>query len=263
MTADSLLALLATRHSDVVFVPECKDGPTQTRSHRRLDAWVLLKTWSPITAIGYEIKVDRGDWRRDDKLHDYMSLCHLLYVVAPKGVVPVDELPAGVGLLEPVGASGRLQAKRKAARREIDLPSELMIYVLMCRSKITREQSAPTERNWRVEELRDWVNGREERRSLSHAVSKKIRSKFDQQQLELEEQRRRNDDLAVVRDRIRELGFDVSQRVSQWEVRDRLNQFNVMVSDRTLHKMRSLSRELETVSESLQALKASAAAQAS
>jgi hypothetical protein len=95
MTAAGLLAMLETRHSNDVFVPECKDGPTQTRSHLRLDAWVLLKTWSPITTIGYEIKVDRGDWRRDDKLHQYMPLCHLLYVVALKGVVPADELPAG------------------------------------------------------------------------------------------------------------------------------------------------------------------------
>src|SRR5688500_2367282 len=119
--------MLASRHLDAVFVAECKDGPTQTRSHLRLDAWVLAKTWSPITTIGYEIKVDRADWRRDDKLHNYMPLCHLLYVVAPKGVVPIEELPQGVGLLEPVGQAGRLQARRRAARREIVLPAELMV----------------------------------------------------------------------------------------------------------------------------------------
>lgn len=254
MTADSLLALLAARHADDVFVPECKDGPTQTRSHRRLDAWVLLKTWSPITAIGYEVKVDRSDWRRDEKLHDYMPLCHLLYVVAPKGIVPVDELPAGVGLLEPVGESGRLQAKRKAARREIALPGELMTYVLMCRTKVTREHHQD-DRNWRVEQLREWVNGKEERSALSYAVSQKIRAAFERQQGELAHERHRNDALETVRARIAELGFDVTQPISTWQVRDRLNQFNIIVGDITLHKLRSLSRELETVADSLQALK--------
>jgi hypothetical protein len=64
VSANVLLKALAQRHKDDVFVPECKNGPTQTGSHRRLDAWVMLKTWSPVTMIGYEIKVSRSDCRR-------------------------------------------------------------------------------------------------------------------------------------------------------------------------------------------------------
>lgn len=256
-SAELIRQMLATRHSGDVFVPECKDGPTQTRAHRRLDAWVLLKTWSPITTIGYEIKVSVSDWRRDAKLHDYYPLCHLLYVVAPKNVVPVDELPSGVGLLEPVGTSGRLQIKRKAARREIALPGELLVYVLMCRTQITRErpQYDPTDRGWRTKELRAWVESKEERRALSFAVSEKIRTTFDRQQEALQREKRRNDEFDQVRQRIAELGFDVNQPISHWQVRERLNEFNLTVDHWTLRQMRDAAETLTKVADKLEALK--------
>jgi hypothetical protein len=256
MTASDLLAMLAQRHSGDVFVPECKDGPSQTRAHLRLDAWALVKTWSPITTIGYEIKVDRNDWRRDDKIHNYMPLCHLLYVVAPPKLVPVEELPAGVGLMEPVGKAGRIQVKRKAARREIQLPAELMVYVLMCRTKITREHGAPVEdRNWRTEQLREWVNGKEERRALSSAVSKKIQAAFDSLRFEVDEQRRRNDELDATRKRMVEMGFDPTQPMHSWDVRRKLEAFNCAVDDRTIDQMQAMSRTLGTITDTLQRIK--------
>ncbi len=251
MTAADLQLMLANRHCGDVFVPECKDGPTQTRAHRRLDAWVLLKTWSPITTIGYEIKVDRGDWRRDAKIADYMPLCHLLYVVAPRGVVPMDELPAGVGLVEPVGQSGRLQIRRKAARREIALPSELMVYVLMCRSKITRE-NYDGDRGWRVQALREWVQQKDERVVLSHAVSEKIRRAFDEQEQQLRRERQRNDELEALRSRISELGFDVTRPVHTWEVRERVNAFNRTVDRMTLDRMRRTAEWMRETADTLE-----------
>lgn len=257
MTAPGLIAALASRHSGDVFVPECKDGPTKTRSHRRLDAWVLLKTWSPITTIGYEVKVSKSDWRRDEKLHDYMPLCHLLYIVAPKGVVPIEELPSGVGLLEPVGDAGRLLTKRKAARREIALPAELMVYVLMCRTKITREQNEmPANRNWRIEELRKWVSEKDERRELSYAVSQKIQSKFLEQASQLRRERERNDELEAVRARIVELGFDPNEPVRSWQAKERLNRFGVIVDRWKLSQMRTTADMLTKVADSLEELQA-------
>jgi hypothetical protein len=258
LSASGVLAMLAKRHEADVFVPECKDGPTQTRSHRRLDAWVLLKTWSPITTIGYEIKVSRSDWRQDNKIHDYMPLCHLLYVVAPKGIVPAEELPAGVGLMEPVGDAGRLQVKRKAARREIALPAELMVYVLMCRTTITRERGMVMDggsREWRIRELREWVQGKEERRALSYALSAKIRGKFEEQELAIERERRRNDEMESVRQRIAELGFDPSKPVSAWQVKERLNAFNFIVDNTTLRQMRTASEMIASAADSLERLK--------
>ena len=44
ITAKQILDLLAERHAGDLFVPECKDGPSQYRGHLRLDAWTLLKS---------------------------------------------------------------------------------------------------------------------------------------------------------------------------------------------------------------------------
>lgn len=256
MTADQLLARLTKKHEGDVFVTECKDGPTHTRAHRRLDAWVLLKTWSPITTIGYEIKVSLADWRRDPKLHDYMPLCHLLYVVAPKGVVPPEELPAGVGLMEPVGDE-RLQVRRKAARREIALPGELMVYVLMCRTRVTRERDDQrSDPNWRTAQLRAWVAEKEDRRGLSWAVSRKIQERFERQQSELEAERRRSQELESVRARIQELGFDPAHPVNSWQVRQRLDAFNVTVTADILRRMRAVGENMKTIADALESMKA-------
>lgn len=237
-SAVSLVKALAVRHADDVFVPECKDGATQTRSHKRLDAWVLRKTWSPITTIGYEVKVSRSDWRRDEKIDTYAGLCHLLFVVAPKGVVEVAELPLGVGLLEPVGDGSRLVTRRKPTRREVDIPTHLLLYVLMCRVDIKSEQ--PTwdyrsdRREWRVKELREWLEKKDERRAMSYAISEKIRAQFDKQEAEISRLTRRMEELEQVERRIVELGFDPKQGVNSWQVFGRLNALGKIIEPHML-----------------------------
>ena len=256
MMASVLIAALARKHSDAVFVPECKDGPTQTRNHRRLDAWVLLKTWSPITTIGYEVKVSRSDWRRDEKIADYFPLCHVLNIVAPKGVIPVDELPAGVGLLELAGDGdgARLITKRKAARREIELPSELLVYVLMCRSRITRERTELNDRSWTVEALARWVDGKADRQKLSHAVSQKIRDAFAEQERRQEDLERRAKNLEAVRDRIVELGFNPDESVAYWHVQDRLRQISGVASPALIRLLRETETRVASAREALETI---------
>ena len=81
----TILDKLKAKHTDDVFVAECKNGPTHTASHRRLDAWVMKKSWSPITMLGYEIKQSRSDFLQDNKWQAYLPCCHQLYFVCPKG----------------------------------------------------------------------------------------------------------------------------------------------------------------------------------
>lgn len=73
--------------------------------------------------VGHEIKVSRSDWRREldkkskaDRWHD---ACHAWYIVAPSSdIVPVEELPAGWGLLVPNPRSKvRMQVVVKATER--------------------------------------------------------------------------------------------------------------------------------------------------
>ncbi|GAG15780.1 unnamed protein product, partial [marine sediment metagenome] len=79
VSAREIVRLLNNRHSEDIFVDECKNGPTWFGSHLRLDAWVMKRKWSPITTIGYEVKVSRSDFLNDDKWQGYLQYCNQFY----------------------------------------------------------------------------------------------------------------------------------------------------------------------------------------
>jgi hypothetical protein len=150
----ALVDALAYRHAKDVFVPECKMGETWGEGARRLDAWALSKSWSPLTAWGYEVKVSRSDFLQDRKWERYLGVCHEFAFVCPRGLIQPEELPEGVGLLWSHGQ--RLMTKRKPVRREPDGVElvRLMAYVLMSRSQIVenmwRAASADPAERWRA-----------------------------------------------------------------------------------------------------------------
>ena len=174
MTANEISRLVAARHADGVYVPQCKMGAAGSRV---LDGWALLPTWSPMTAVGYEIKVSRSDWLQDQKFHDYLSACHLFCVAAPKGIVHRDELPAGIGLLEPVGSGrgAKLIMRVKPVRHEPDPAAlaRLMAYALMWR----RAEGDPSRMNRtrRAQMWRDWVEERRDFHRVGRSVSRRMR----------------------------------------------------------------------------------------
>lgn len=251
MTATDIVRALSVKHSGDVFVPECKDGPTHTRSHRRLDAWVLLKTWSPVTAIGYEVKVSRSDWLQDQKVDGYRRLCHLLYIVAPKGIVQASELPDGVGLMECVGASRRVVTRVKAVRNQIELPQDLLVYVLMCRTRVTREDGRT-----RADMLRDWVAETEERHRLSSYVHEKIQRSFNAANESRRDAERRASRLEHIDARMRELGFDPTVPVGEWEVSRRLNDLSGAVHPQLIKDVTQAEHALRTIRDRLENLTA-------
>lgn len=169
MTASQITKLLEARHAKDVFVPECKMGAAGSRI---LDGWALLSTWSPLTTIGYEIKVSRSDWTQDQKFDEYRAACHLFMVVAPKGVVQPGELPHGVGLLEPLGAGTgcRLVLRGKAVRQEPDTSKlvKLMAHVLMWR-KDTRDYGMQTKAQ-RASHWRVWADERQDFQLVGRSV---------------------------------------------------------------------------------------------
>jgi Spy/CpxP family protein refolding chaperone len=215
-TSANLVRMLSNRHADAVFIDECKMGSSWNGTER-LDAWVLLKTWSPMTAVGYEIKVSRSDFLRDTKWQRYLSVCHEFYFVAPKGVLTAAELPEQVGLLEPAGQ--RLVCRRKATRREpnaLDLVS-LMAYALMSRSR--------TVANWhdansggKVEFWRGWLADKIETQRVGHAASKRLREIVDDERRKRREAEQERDRLQGVKDTLAALGFDGN--AAEWNVKN-------------------------------------------
>lgn len=60
---------------------------------------------------GYEVKVSRSDWRREladpAKAEAWCRIVDRWWIVAPRGIVPPEELPTGWGLLEAAQRSGK------------------------------------------------------------------------------------------------------------------------------------------------------------
>ena len=242
----SIMDSLRLRHADAVFVEECKMGSSHAGA-RRLDAWVLLKTWSPWTAIGYEVKADRSDFLRDRKWPAYLPVCHELYFVCPAKLIAPEELPDDVGLLWTTGGT-RLITKRRAVRREPEAEAlaTLMSYVLMSRTRIVGDMWEAGGRETQADTWRRFLTEKSENLKLGHLVNERIRKELSE--AEGRAQRAENDRhrLGHVERRLQELGLDPT--VSTWEL-DRL------VGAETLRRIRGLAEQIQTAASEGLALK--------
>ena len=218
-SAHTLSQLLAARHSGEVYIPECKMGAVGSRT---LDGWALLATWSPMTAIGYEIKVSRSDWLKDQKLEEYRAACHLFFVVAPKGIVAKPELPAGVGLLEPIGAGTgqRLVMRVKAVRQEPEMSklARLMAYALMWK-RVGGDPEEP-ERARRARRWATWVAERGQYKAIAHDVRGRMRTMLRDALDGCARAERRAEELEEAARVLNEMGI----RPGRWRVRDAIQQ---------------------------------------
>jgi len=170
ISAPTIIRLLREKHSSDVFVDECKDGPTWAGTHSRMDAWVMPRSWTKPETTGYEIKVSRSDFLRDDKWPGYLPLCHRFYFVAPPDVIQLAEVPVEAGLMVTTKNGTRLLTKKKAPTRNVEIPESLWRYVLMCRVRVTSERSLDP-----VEVWRRWLAEKDEQKHLGWNVSRNIR----------------------------------------------------------------------------------------
>ncbi len=139
MTAKDIMALLEAKHAEDVFIPECKDGPSQASRHVRMDAWAMNKSWANPLITAYEIKVSRQDFIKDNKWPAYLDCCNQLYFVCPRGLIGVHEMSPQLGLIYISKTASILVTKKKAPYREVTIPETLWRYILMCRVKTKAE----------------------------------------------------------------------------------------------------------------------------
>ncbi|HEY3265532.1 MAG TPA: hypothetical protein VGM37_01300 [Armatimonadota bacterium] len=112
MTSGLIMNALAAKHAKDFFIEECKGGPTWFTGHLRMDAWAMKRSWANPLSVGYEVKVSRNDFVRDDKYPGYLPFCNELYLVAPKDMIAPFEVHAEVGLMEAVGKKGSSARRR-------------------------------------------------------------------------------------------------------------------------------------------------------
>jgi hypothetical protein len=182
ITAENIIALLRQRHAEDVFVPECKNGPTQSVGRGellKLDAWVMVKSWAHWATLGYEVKVSRSDFEQDQKWIKYLDYCHAFSFVCPGGLIRAADLPKGVGLIWVSQNGESLHSKVKPEYHEPDPVKlqNLMIYVLMARVKADVEEVKQTE-NARLRMMREWVEQSEAKKELAHFVKDQIHKRL-------------------------------------------------------------------------------------
>jgi hypothetical protein len=182
MDAGHIAQLLAVRHSENVFVTQCKDGPTQG-GLAQLDAWVMVKSWTQPKMIGYEIKVSRQDFLHDNKWSKYLKMCNELYFVCPWDIIHINEVPADCGLMWVSKSGTMVTTKKKAPYRRIEEPVDLMKYLLMARATIDKKYQKLSHGNghnkeywegWLADKDKNWHFGNNLRKSLRAEIKKKI-----------------------------------------------------------------------------------------
>lgn len=158
-----------------LFIREC--GLNGVQGGQRCDAlYVGFTSASGRILVGHEVKVSRSDWLRElaktGKADTWADACHVWYIVAPPGVVKVDELPDGWGLLEP---SAKLRTKLKTVvkariRRDHTPPWDAVRSIMArydtLRAEAMREFRNETERTIR-EALEEEYARRAERQSAT------------------------------------------------------------------------------------------------
>lgn len=176
VSAASLLHLLRHKHQGDLFVSECKTGPTHVGQPFRFDAWVMKRSWAHPEYTGYEIKVTRSDFLRDEKWRAYLPFCNRLLFVSPLGVIKPEELPDSVGLLVPAPSGNKLLTKKKAIYRQVPEPVAVLLYILMSRAKIhsPTEYEAPN-RSERTAFWRAWLEEKQSADRVGHLVSRELR----------------------------------------------------------------------------------------
>lgn len=221
MGAPRVLAAIQRAHASDLVVAECKDGPTQG-GLRILDAFVLRKSWTQLSTLGYEIKVSRSDFLRDTKWTTYRPLVHELYMVCPWKMIDKAEIPVGVGL-KYVTNTGRLITKVKSLV-EIPEPRDhmrLLYYILMWRATINRETTHD------IDTRRAIVEKAEEKKDLADFVGGHVRRykrQLEDQERELKHEQRRLEfakrDMSRFTDELRRLGLSWNGSCFDMQTRD-------------------------------------------
>lgn len=256
MHAGIILDLLAAKHTKDLFVPECKDGPTWSTNHFRMDAWVLRRSWAHPCITGYEIKVSRSDFRGDEKWPAYLACCNKFYFACPEGLIQPEELPTEVGLLWATRSGGRLYAKRKAVYRPVQIPDEVYRYVLMSRVEVTRNR-------WRghtdnVTYWRSWLEDKRDAHSLGRACSRKIHKVMSEKVHNVEckqrELEKRLDAYEDVRKVLREMGITDNAWISAYSVQQKIQKLRAVVPEDLTYNLRRAGSEIENALAALQRL---------
>ena len=255
-TSDMVMAALKARHSEDVFVPECKDGPS-VGSFSRMDAWVMPRSWAHPDVTCYEVKVSRQDFVGDNKWMNYLPCCNYMYFATAPGIVKDGELPAEVGHLELSKTGNRLFLRKKAARREANTEqlNQVMRYILMWRANVGRDKEVSGSLG--ASHWEGILAEKAEKRRYGHMLGRRIGQMYREEVAKVQAENVRLTGLHSVYESIRRciqrVGLD-PETCSEWRFDDRLSELlngghKEVVGDvnRAINSLTALKSELEKI----------------
>lgn len=257
MNAGHIAQLLANKHSEDVFVEQCKDGPTQS-GLAQLDAWVMKKSWSHECMIGYEIKVSRQDFLHDNKWTKYLAMCNELVFICPWDVIHINEVPADCGLMWVSKSGTMVITKKKAPYRKIEEPIDLFKYLLMARTKIDPEYKKLSHGNgYSKEYWENWLAGEEKDFHFGNNLGKTLREEVKKKILEVDNEnnnlRKQIEDYNEISQIIKSLGMDPKE-FSKYQVENDIKDIKKIVPNSLVWDMRNLYESLNKMKEELNKL---------
>ena len=267
-TSAKIKSVLAEHHNQDVFVPECKNGSTWSNHHLlKIDAWVLKRTYSPLTTIGYEIKVDRQDFEQDQKWIDYLPYCHEFYFACPAGLVRSDELPSNVGLVW-VSSTGKPHTKHKAEHRQPDAEklNTLMTYIIMSRSIIVADMYAANRgiasTDDRLTVLRKVVERANEKKELGDFIKGHVRTMREHYETQDRELKNREANVERFTRDLARLGITWNSESKDWQDTNRVENEIALLKNQldstTLYQMKNIGQGLLNVATKIDELRTNA-----
>lgn len=137
--AEHIIAALATRHGDSLWATEL----AFSGGARRCDFWTISPNGSSgFLAIAYEVKISRGDFKRDHsgKQREARLFSDRFYYATPAGLIDKAEVPDWAGLIEFDGAG--LTVRVPAPLRDKSCPTwELVVSLIRNSGEIRRDVS--------------------------------------------------------------------------------------------------------------------------
>lgn len=208
-TAKDILDLLLKKHEKDFCIPECKtDSTFFSKRLLILDLWVMTKSWKNNHIYGYEIKVSRSDFLRDNKWREYLKFCTDFYFVCPKNVILPEEVPQDVGLLFTSINCKKLFTKKMAVTRDVTIPENLYKYILMWRAKSVSLQESLSSKEYWKEWLKEKKIDHNFGRMISSTIKKEINDNIERVKEENYKLKIENSNLSDIKNLMIQIGIN-------------------------------------------------------
>lgn len=223
MRADEVLRGLSRIHTGDFWTTEVKDGPTAARNGgaMRIDGVAISRSWAHPRFVGYEVKVSRSDWLRDDKWHAYTEFCHEFYIACPSGLIQPEEVPQDVGLAWVSPDTLHVTRKRKAVFQKIEPDAWFLMYLIYSKLDSDRYPFFSSA----VEYWEAFVRSRAHRHNLGAQVSGALKEHIEDLTREVVRARDQIAEFERVKSEMRSAGLEAGEWGTSYTLRNVLREW--------------------------------------